>query len=320
MEYLHFTFDGISSQTYSLLIQNKGEDLSHPSQPTFENQIVSPLYQGTSYLAGVNKKDRVFSFNCWANALTLEQSRSMLNWLSVYKVGKLSLDYNPDFFYNVKISTISDFKHMPINNDNTVNYEFTITFTTLEEIAAQSNTLFTTVNTLGPNGLLCGLEIGEDIYFYNTYSLPYYLNLSIVSTTGILIKKNDITYYNYPTTGSYTLNTKYGFCLDNSGKLIEESLSGIETTNLGPMSIDNSLKTIGATVVNGELVTTDILLPTYLIFVSGDNTYYNVSNYNNLIADLSLLEGETIILNCFIPVKINLSPGITYSFRLRDNF
>lgn len=321
MTYLHFNFNGISSENYNLIVQNKGEDLSYPSQPVFENQVVSPLYQGTSYLAGVNKKDRTFNFSCWADSLTLNQTKEMLNWLSVYKVGKLSLDYNPDFFYNVKIASISDFKHLPINADGTINYEFSISFTTLEEFAAQSNTLYNSVLNFAPNGLPCGMVDGDDIYFYNTYSLPLYLNFNIVSISGITINKNDITYYSYPVTGTYTLNSKYGFCLNNDGKLIEEVNPSLTFTNLGPLEINSNLRTLAAKAIDGELVF-DIatITPTTLFFTNSNLTLYNTLSYNSIIEDLNLNENDTVVLNCFEPIKINLSSGITYSFRFRDNF
>ena len=321
MKYSYFTFDDISSEKYNLIIQNKGEDLSYPSQPNFENQVVSPLYQGTSYLAGINKKERIFNFNCWADSLTYLSLKEMLNWLSVNKISKLVLDYNPDFFYNVKIASISDFRHMAINMDETANYEFTISFVTVEDFAAQSLNSYTSVSGVGSNGLPLGTIIGNDIYFYNTYSLPMHIDFTINSTSGILIKKNDVKYYEYPVNGNYSLNSKYGLCINSNNQLIEEVNSNMTFINLGPLLIDSNLRTINATVVDSELIFNPItILPSTNIFVSGNLTLYNTLSYNNIIEDLNLQEGDNIVLNCFEPVKITLSSGITYSYKFRDNF
>ena len=154
MEYLYFNFDGKSSSEFNLLIQNKGEDLSFPSQASFENQIASPLYQGTSYLLGVNKKDRVFNFSCWVDSITTLKMRELLNWLSIDKVGNLILDYNPNFSYRVKISSMGDIKHLAVNNDGTSNYEFQLSFITVGDFAAKSNNIYTRLTSLGnDNGL-----------------------------------------------------------------------------------------------------------------------------------------------------------------------
>lgn len=249
MNYFYFSFDGISSKNYNLVVQNKGEDLNYPSQPNFENQIVSPLYQNTSYLAGVNKKERVFTFNCWADSLTLEKTRSLISWLSVDKIGDLVLDYNPNFHYRVKIQSISDFNHLPVNEDGTGNYGFTLSFITIEDFAAISNqnVTFDTTNYTSQVPIGTNLDNGGPITFndlnlqtflpefkiLNYYSEPVNLNLMIntipngvpdlfggTSDGKFSIKLNGTEYYNYSNNGitelNYFLDTQTGIATINT--------------------------------------------------------------------------------------------------------
>jgi hypothetical protein len=338
MEYQFFTFDGIPSEYYNIYITNGGEDLTYPSQPAFENQLVSPLYQGANYLTGVNKKERIFNFNCWIASVTDDIVRSINNWLSVDRVGLLSIAYNPNFSYKVKISSISDWKHMAINTDNTYNFEFQLSFITVDDAAAISNTIYTNPTFPGanPNGFPLGYTTGGSIYLYNTYGLPFYLNLAIasgtatftvskavVSASGIPTSTEHYKYTGYNTAVAYTLDTKYGFCLTPTRTLIEDTAATV--LNLGPMPIESNIKSVIGTVGAGTTIT---FLPALTLDVNmrlypankESNTFYTNTTYTNMIADLGLVVGDKIIINYIYPTKITLTAGVIYSFQFRDTF
>lgn len=267
MDYFYFQFDNISSRNYNLVIQNKGEDLNFPSQPNFENQLVSPLYQNTNYLAGVNLKERTFNFNCWVDSITLEKTRELVNWLSVDKIGYLVLDYNPNFKYKVKVANISDFKHFPINADGTTNYEFTVSFISIEDFAAISNQtlVFDTNNYISETPIGINNDNGGPVTFndlnyqtmlpefkiLNYYSQPINPNfiINVPNSGNLSVKLANIEYYNYSnntgvdlnffidtTTGLVTINTS----IDPYAPVFElaESITGITNNlNLGKMNI-----------------------------------------------------------------------------------
>ena len=325
MDYLYFTFDGISSEIYNIIIQNKGEDLSYPSQPNFENQLVSPLYQGTNYLAGVNTSARVFDFNCWAHALTRRQIIDLQNWLSVNKVGYLVTDYNPDFKYKVKVNSITPFKHVPFNEDDTVNYEFVVSFITIDDFAAVSQDSIST--TLGTNA--DGFEIGyagaaNEIFLYNFYNLPFYPTFAINSTVGFTISKDGIVYYSYPTAGIFTLDTRYGFCLDNTGKLIELLLEDADVhTNKGPMPITPKFEYIDGIVTSNNIYIAQTLDNYDRIVALENQRVYNKNNLYQAVMQNGWVEGQTVKLKIVKATKITMvapTGTITYSFNYRDNF
>lgn len=326
MDYMHFTFDGISSEYFNLLVQNNGQDLSYPSRPDFSNEIASPLYQGTSYLAGVNISDREFTFSCWADSLVEQQVRDMSNWLNVNKIGYLVLDYNPNFKYKVKISDIDLFKHYAINADGTKNYEFIIKFVTIGDPAAISFNTYSSVAGYSPNGFLRGYTSGGDYYFYNTYNLPFYFNFTISnSTTQFTIKKNDTIYYQYDLDGSYTIDSRIGFCIDDNNALIEESLTDTDTyINLGPLEVESNIQTIYCQYSSGALqYDTSIFNDTTTRVYRSDSTkLYSVFTINQMINDHNLEEGDLFLLHYIRPTKLTIYPDevINFTFNYRDNF
>lgn len=320
MELLYFTFDGVSSEQYNLLIQNRGADLSFPSQSEFENITISPKYQNTSFDVGTNYKDRSFVFNCWIDSITEAKLQSLMNWLSVEKKGKLILDYNPDFHYNVKITGISDFKHFHLNDNDTSNYEFTLTFTTVGDSAAISNLEFPTVDNDFPQ--VYTLD-NLTLYIYNWYDLPLYPKFTIDATVlnNFTISKNDTVHYQYEKTGTFTLDSRYGFCLDTNGDLIEKDIT-TDFINLGPLAVPSNIKqTIGTVNGLGNNIVLDFTPTSRTRFYTLEkNKSYLASNFNVLINDYSLLPNDTILLEYVEPTKITVTSNVDYSFNYRKKF
>jgi hypothetical protein len=324
MEYLYFTFDGISSEVYNIIIQNKGEDLFYPSQPNFENQLVSPLYQGTNYLAGVNTTARVFDFNCWADSLTRKQIIDLMNWLTPNKVGYLVTDYNPDFKYKVKINTLTPLKHIPFNEDDTVNYEFTVSFISVDDFAAISQDSFTTTLGSGPDDFEIGYIIGADKYFYNFYNLPFFPSFTITSASSFTISKDNIVYYSYPIAGVFTLDSRYGFCKDINRDLIELLLEETDvSTNKGPMPISPKYEYVDGIVTLSDIYI-DRTLDNYDRIVALENQgVYNKNNLYQAVLQNNWTEGQVVKLKIVKATKLTLtapSGTIGYSFKYRDNF
>ena len=325
MEYTYFTFDGIPSSKYNLYIQNNGEDLSYPSQPNFENQLVSPLYQGTNFLAGVNETARVFNFNCWVDSITRKQMIDLKRWLSVKRVGKLILDYNPNFYYNVKLNQISDFKHLAFNEDETANYEFQISFITVEDFSAISNITYSSAATSEVNA--DGFERGftnnnastKDIFFYNFYNSPFPLNLTFTNLTNFIISKNDTVHYDYAglPAANYFIDTKYGFCI-NSTPVLAESLSPTTAINLGSMMIDSNISFFSG-VISGTSVVG--FTPQANIRYINIETQVVYSSLSALITSTGLLNGEVIEFKYLYPTKITIPlTGATFTYNYRDSF
>lgn len=331
MEYTYFTFDGITSSTYNLVIQNSGEDLSYPSQPEFENQITSPLYQGTSYLTGVNKKDRTFTFNCWTDSLSRKQVIDLQRWLNVDKIGYLILDYNTNFQYRVKLSNISAFKHLAVNEDSTVNYEFELSFITIGDPAAISIVAYNSATNGATN--VDGFVIGNtaantainsasytDLYLYNFYTQPFSMNFAANNVTDLNIYKNGVSHYNYSTlpSGNYIIDSKYGFCLANSGTNLAETLTEtVCETNLGPMFIEPNMITFNG-VINGSNINNFSATSNMRFIYPDTGVMYN--NIASLITAANQANTTSLVFKYTLPTMITIPVGVTFSFNYRDSF
>lgn len=315
-DYLYFNFNGVSSEKYNIYIMNNGEDLSFPSRPTFDNKIVSPLFQGASYLGGVDKKDRVFNFNCWVFSINSFQVSEINRWLNIDTVGELILDYNPNFKYKVKIASISDFKHMAINDDNTSNYEFSITFTTIQDSAAISTVTYNSVTGTNGDGFPIGVVGGATIaYFFNFYTLPFYITFVATDPNTYTISKNDVVHYQYTVpAGTYTINSAYGFCT-YSGGLAEKVATNI--TNKGKLAIDANSQQLVGTVIAGVITLPLTPATYYRLFVPSSGAVYTTTAA--MVTGEGLVNDDTIMYNYVPATKITFSAG-TYSFNYRNEF
>lgn len=320
MDILYFTFNGVSSEHYNMMIQNTGEDLVFPSQPNFENITISPKYQGVSYNVGTDYKARSFSFNCWIDSLREGEIHSLLTWLETDKVGELVLSYNSDYYYEVKIASITDFKHfLRYSEDGTnyYNYEFSITFETVGDFAAISILDYPAVSETGN---FKSLEvINGASYLYNWGTLPTYVVFKSL-TPSFTIKIDDKTYYEYNESNNpFTINSQHGFCLNNNGDLVEETAEN-PYINLGALKLDP---------VNQVLVTFEvgnisykektIFKPNTKFFFKGENTSYTKTELESLASN-SLYSNKTLVVEYCEPYKIAITGTVTFKFKKRNKY
>lgn len=255
MKYLYFTFDGVSSSKFGLFYINQGEDLTFPFLPSFNDNIVTPMYQGSGYLAGVDITNRQIQFKCWVDAATPETVNNIRQWLNTEKIGDLVLDHELAFKYRAKITNLSNFAHY-FQEENKTSYEFSITFTTVESPYAISVQEFQ-ANEIAPNGLRTSVADSGTVYlnYYHTktpFKIEYPSN-----TTTISVQKNGSVVYGYTgiTSGAATLNSEMGF-ITRGNDLIENFTSNA-VTNVGGVFFDPTKNPIIKTTptVSGSSVT-----------------------------------------------------------------
>lgn len=236
MNYLHFTFDGISSSKFNLFYTNQGEDLTFPFIPSFTDSIVKPMYQKTSYLAGVDLGDKKFNFKCWLDNASQDTLNNIRQWLDTEKVSTLMLDHEPNFVYNVKITGISDFTHYAWSESG-VSFSFDITFTTLQTPYAISKETYTK-GGVTPLGL--PVEVGTTNVFLNYYPVRAPFTIDFNTGTVYNVKKNGVDVYNYPTvpSGIAKVDSSTGFFIRNNVLLEEYITSSNPIINKGGVFLD----------------------------------------------------------------------------------
>lgn len=89
-------------------ISNSGNDLRFFNTPNFSNEFTEVAFGERTYLNGVTKTNRSFSFNIELDEITLAEYRDFLDWLNPDSEGTLIFDYNTNYGYDVKVSSLSE--------------------------------------------------------------------------------------------------------------------------------------------------------------------------------------------------------------------
>lgn len=116
-------------------IKNEDLALELSSAPSFSNSTVNPLHGEHSIFTGVTKDSRVFNLDIILNSISLADYRLFLDWVNLDDSGWLEFDYNPGYYYKVKVEDLSGVRFYKVGND-IYNIELQITFATTEDWAA----------------------------------------------------------------------------------------------------------------------------------------------------------------------------------------
>lgn len=125
-----------SYELFGAFILNGGDDLKWVNAAEFEDQYSESLYQDHRTLLGVTSKSKKISFDIGVYAITLTQYKELVAWLDPYIISQLIFDYDSNWYYDVKISEITESKKYVIDYDGEepLYYaELTITFETQNE-------------------------------------------------------------------------------------------------------------------------------------------------------------------------------------------
>lgn len=176
-EYTHFTFNGISSAYYNLMIINNLDDLKMIVDSEYSLQFLQPKNQNGQYLLGVSGPQKSFPFSLVAHGVNRQELRQIIQWLKVGTTGTLSFDYAPDWEYDVVIRSV-DNPQLYAQEDDHFIATFKINFVTLEEPVAHSKfkdhiSIQTTTKTEN-------VDYGSNVY---ADTLP--MNGSSVSSTPV---------------------------------------------------------------------------------------------------------------------------------------
>lgn len=135
-QYLGFMWNNTHSSLYNTFITNNGEDLRFVNAPSFTNNYATPIYQNTNYFLGTTVENRTITLNLAAYRVTLKQYRELLNWMNIYNIGVLLLDYDKNYGYYVKLASMTDGVKSPLTKNNAGEMEYLVTFdVTFETVA-----------------------------------------------------------------------------------------------------------------------------------------------------------------------------------------
>ena len=136
-DYMYFTFNGIYSKDYNLMIQNNIDDLKIITNDGASIDYVSPKYQNGRYMMGVTRSHRSIPHKLVANGITRREANQIATWLATGEYGPLVYDYASDWQYNVVVSKLGDINLYPIDTKRFI-VSFDITFETIEGTDAEN--------------------------------------------------------------------------------------------------------------------------------------------------------------------------------------
>ena len=129
-DYMYFSFNGIHSSKYNLIIQNDLEDLKLNISTGAKLEFASPKYQTGQHLLGVSRPQRSFpSLKLVAQGLTRSQCVEMVKWLKPGIQGFLKFDYASDWEYDVVVNSLSD-PNLYMQDDGTYIVALEVNFVT----------------------------------------------------------------------------------------------------------------------------------------------------------------------------------------------
>lgn len=129
-DFMFFEFQGINSAKYNLFRVNEGDNLAFYASNNGSVSYSTPDYQTQTYLLGAKSNQRVFSWNCAAEGLSLRQVQDLAKWLTPGQYGALRFDGVVDWCYDVALDTLTDFSKW-LQADGTYIVTLTVTFKTI---------------------------------------------------------------------------------------------------------------------------------------------------------------------------------------------
>lgn len=104
-----FKWRGLSAfRNFGAFIINKN-DLRFFNGPSFSNAYTKPQFESsTNLLTGVDFQVQKINFNIGVYWITEEHYRQLMHWLNPYEINTLMFDFEPRFYYQVKLSGTED--------------------------------------------------------------------------------------------------------------------------------------------------------------------------------------------------------------------
>lgn len=228
-KYLGFEYNGKrlginDASDFEGFIINSSDDFRFSNAPSFSNTFTELPFGERTYFSGVTKTNKTFNFNIQLDKILLSEYREFLEWLSPDSSGTLIFDYNPNYGYDVKLSSISEGEFQVVktseHNEDFYYVSLSLSFITLHDFAAK----WVGSDVYYPGGSLIDNELYEnfisvnaDSYtFYNYHSLKNYFtiefdkSLTIKEGTG----DDEVTLVNISNAGDGAIfYSEYGIAL-----------------------------------------------------------------------------------------------------------
>ena len=205
--------DASGQNEFKGFIINSGEDLTFSNAPNFENSYSRAFLSDYEVFMGTTKSSRIFSFRVIIEEILLADYKKLLTFLSPDITGKLKFDYNQDFEYDVKLSSISvgTYTVIPGTPSDKYHVEFDLEFITTSDWAGKKEIIMTEAP----------YNQGVDSTLDSYYKIEIDNNTQSDQTIIVEIDSNVILDVTIPNGSEYLYYSQWGIILDDSGNFIK---------------------------------------------------------------------------------------------------
>lgn len=114
-----FSWDGKDAWDFGAFIINENrEGLKFYNGPSFSNEYTSPQFGHNKQLMGVNFEQQKINFKIGVYWISEEDYRKFVYWLNPLVIGNLRFDFEPNWFYLVKLAGVQDSKRVVVGYEN----------------------------------------------------------------------------------------------------------------------------------------------------------------------------------------------------------
>ena len=114
-----FTFDGIDCADLGVYAISNSSTYTTNLEPTFTDKKTNVTAYDGQYYYGTQITGQKFTFNMFAENLSLKELNRLRAWLNPRHIGKLITSDEPYKFYYVKPTSISNLSNIPLTNIQT---------------------------------------------------------------------------------------------------------------------------------------------------------------------------------------------------------
>lgn len=108
-DFASFTWRGVNAfDTFGAFIINKN-DLKFYNGPTYSNSYTKPQFDSAyGQLTGITFNIQKIDFNIGVYWISEDHYRKLIYWLNPYEINTLTFGFEPDYFYQVKLASVSE--------------------------------------------------------------------------------------------------------------------------------------------------------------------------------------------------------------------
>jgi len=138
-DFTNFSWRGIDAfENFGAFIINKN-NLKFYTGATYSNQYTKPQFESsTGNLTGVSFNTPKIDFTIGAYWISEDEYRQLIYWLNPYEISALTFDFEPKYYYQVKLASVDTGTRYIVGIDK--NYDYSVkTFSAFEDLLSYNN-------------------------------------------------------------------------------------------------------------------------------------------------------------------------------------